>query len=144
MHESIAIAHHCVGFTGTRLPVHEDAAVVALEGVGNDLFTDCVEDVVLVGLGREDAVESKRVFVQFYLGGSVENGFLLAARLDSDEDLNGVPVRMLLVIHLTVKFDFISINQKASLISAPASHLPQQVTSLLISSQLPRSKLVSG
>jgi hypothetical protein len=52
--------------------------------VGNDLFAHCVEDVVLVGLGREDAVESKRVFLQLYLCGSIENGFFLAARLDSD------------------------------------------------------------
>ena len=88
MHESGVVAHHGVGLPRAGLPVDEDAAVVALERVDQQFFPDCVIDIFLIGGGREDAIEGEGVFFHFDLAGGVDNGFLLAAGFDSDQNLD--------------------------------------------------------
>lgn len=70
------------------MSVDEYAAVVAFEGVGDDLFADCVEEVLLLGGGGEDTVEGEGVLVEFDFGVGVEDGLVVAAGLDPDDYLN--------------------------------------------------------
>lgn len=48
-------------FAAASLPIGEDAAIVALQAVGHQLHSDIIEDVLLLALLAEDAVEREGV-----------------------------------------------------------------------------------
>jgi hypothetical protein len=54
----------------------------------NHFLADCVEQVLLVGIRREDPVESEGVSIQLYFVGSIKDSLVIAAGLYPDEDLN--------------------------------------------------------
>jgi hypothetical protein len=85
--------------------------------VGDHLLAHRVEDVVLLGLRREHAVEGEGVSVQFYLVVRVLHCPVLAPRPDPDQHLDGVPVLRLLLIHLTVYFKYKPSTRSTSIIA---------------------------
>jgi hypothetical protein len=72
----------------TRLPVDEDAAVVAFKRVMNEFLADCVEDVLLLGGGWKDAVETEGVSVEFDLVAGEKNSLVVGTGTDSHDYLN--------------------------------------------------------
>lgn len=89
------------------MSIDEDAGVVAFKCVVDDLFADCVEDIFLMCIWGEDAIEGKGVFVEFDFVACVDSGFIFATGFDSDENLYGIFVGGLLSFHLTVNLIYI-------------------------------------
>lgn len=89
------------------MSIYEDAGVVAFKGVVDDLFSDCIEDIFLMCIWGEDAIEGEGVLVEFDFVACVDCGFIFAAWFDSDENLYGIFVGGLLSFHLTVNLIYI-------------------------------------
>ena len=81
------------------MSVGKDAAVVALQGVHQELLSYSVEDVLLLRFWGKDAVEGKGMFFELNLAGGIGHSLLLAAGLDSHHYLDRVFRLRLLVIH---------------------------------------------
>lgn len=63
LHESAVAAHHRICLSRACLPIGKNTAVIALESIHQQFFTDSMEDVFLLSFGREDAVEGKGMFL---------------------------------------------------------------------------------
>jgi hypothetical protein len=90
LHHAAVVAHHGECFARAGLSVHKEAAVVALEGVGEETFADGHEEVLLVSGRSKDAVEGEGVAVELDFVVGVDHCFVFATRTDAHHHLDAV------------------------------------------------------